>query len=87
MTQLDKLRQFMQSGEYHAALRLAVSWPRLGAEKADIERAYNAKNHPNFYIEIGKNPEELIRVGLEALRRKYNIEEGGETHGFQDHVG
>lgn len=77
-TQLASLRRFMREGDYHAALKLAAGWPRLGEHKDAIERAWAALNHANFYREIGKDPDALVQEGLQAIRERYNIIE--QTH-------
>lgn len=74
-TQLSKLKALMAQGDYRAALKLAAGWPRLGAHKAPIERAWAALTNPEFYREIGKDPEALVAAGVAAIRERYGIPE------------
>lgn len=59
-----------------AALRLAASFPHLGKEKEAITRGWAACQRPEFYRQIGKDPDVLIQLGIEALRRRYLDQKG-----------
>lgn len=72
-TKLSQVEQFMADGNHRAALKLAASFPRLGDQKVDIQRAWQAIQTPDFYREIGKDPETLIAAGVAAIRERYNI--------------
>jgi hypothetical protein len=73
-SKLNKLKRFMSTAHYHEALRLAASWPRLGDHKDAIERGRTAMVHPEFYRQIGQDPETLIAAGIDAIRERYGIE-------------
>ena len=68
---IDKLRAMMAAEDWHGALRLAAKFPRLGKHKAEIERGYAALQWPEFYAEMDRDPELLVRVGVEALKERY----------------
>ena len=72
-TKLSKLKAMMAAGDYHRALRLAAGWPRLGHHKEAIQQGWAAMSNPGFYRQIGKDPDELSKVGLVAIRERYNI--------------
>ena len=76
-TKIEKLRVMMASGEWRDALKLASSWPRLGTHKTRIERGWAAFRSPEFYRDIGKDPDELIRDGIAALVERYGAGAGG----------
>jgi len=57
----------MAAGQERDALRLAASFPRLGEEKLVITRAWAATTNPGFYQQMGKNPEDLYRAGIDAI--------------------
>ena len=63
----------MAAGQERDALRLAASFPRLGEEKLVITRAWAATTNSGFYQQMGKNPEDLYRAGIDAIRTKYII--------------
>ena len=72
-TNLDELKKYAAQNDWRAAMRIAAKFPRLGAEKAAITRAWEAMNRPDFYRQIGRNPDDLIDAGIAALRQKYGI--------------
>lgn len=53
------------------ALRLAAAFPHLGTHKDAIQRGWQACSRPDFYRQIGKDPEQLIAVGVAAVRARY----------------
>lgn len=70
-TKLSKLKAAFDNGDHVAALRIAAKFPQLGEEKEAITRAWNAIQSPDFYREIGKDPEAMIADGIESIRRRY----------------
>lgn len=68
---LDRLLDAMQAGDWPAALRLAASYPDLGAEAAAIRRGYEATVRPQFYRELGRDVDAEIGGGIAALCRRY----------------
>lgn len=61
----------MARGDHRHALRIAASFPQLGKEKEAITRGWSACQRPEFYRQLGKDPETLIRLGAEAVSRRY----------------
>lgn len=80
-TKLSKLKEYVSLGNNRAALKLAAGWEQLGEHKEAIERGWAAMQNPDFYRQIGKDPNELIKLGMEAIRERYQIERG--TNGEQ----
>lgn len=70
-TKLSRLLEFMAAENWHEALRLAAKFPQLGEHKAAITRAWNAIQSPQFYREIGQDPDSLIAAGVAALKERY----------------
>jgi hypothetical protein len=71
VAKIDTLRAYMAAGDYRKALALAASWPRLGADKQDIERGHEAYARPDFQRQLRRDPEALIAAGIAALHRRY----------------
>lgn len=69
---IDTLRALMTAGDWRAALKLAASFQQLGNEKELITRAWNAVARPEFYRQLGKDPDAVIRAGIESLQRRYD---------------
>lgn len=72
-TKLSKLKTAWAAGDHVGALRIAAAFPRLGAEKQAITQAWAAMQNPGFYRQIGKDPEELIGDGMQAMALKYGL--------------
>lgn len=72
-TKLSKLKAAFASGDFIGALRIAARFPQLGAEKVAIQTAWAAHQNPDFYREIGKDPEALLSAGIEAIRARYSL--------------
>ena len=72
-TQISKLRAYMAAGDHRAALKLAAGWGRLGDHKAPITRGWAALQSPQFYTDIGQDPDALVAAGLDAIRQRYGI--------------
>ena len=70
-TKLYELQTLIKSGDWHAAIKFAAKFPKLGSERDDILRAKDAINNPEFYRQIKKDPDSLIEAGKAALIRKY----------------
>ena len=68
---IDTLRAYMAAGAWREALRLAASFPRLGAYKARIERGWEACARPGFQRQLGRDPDALVADGCAALREAY----------------
>ena len=68
---IDVLRRYMDEGDNRRALSLASTFPHLGCDAAAIRRAHEAFCWPDFYRQLGQDPEKLIEAGVNALRQRY----------------
>ena len=65
---IDILREYMAAHNWHAALRLAASWPDATAE---VRKAWEGSARPDFQRQLGRDPEALVATGIEALKARY----------------
>lgn len=72
-TKLSKLKAAWAAGDYVGALRIAAKFPRLGDDRDAISRAWAAYQSPEFYREIGRNPDELFAAGISAIAERYGL--------------
>ena len=72
---LEKLRALWAAGKCLQALKLAAGWARLGEHKNRIERGWSAAANPEFYREIGRDPDAMVADGLMAIRERYDLGE------------
>jgi hypothetical protein len=70
---IDALRAYMAAEEWDAALRLAASWPRLGAHELAIRRGWEACARPDFQRQLKRDPAKLREAGIAALRERYSL--------------
>jgi len=70
-TKLEQLRNFMRAGDHRRALKLAAGWSRLGDARDAIQKGWAALSNPEFYREIGQDPDNLVQRGIDAIRAKY----------------
>lgn len=70
-TKLSILKQHMDAGEWTAALSMAAKFQQLGKQKDAIKLGHEATVHAAFYKQLGKNPDELRTLGIEALKQRY----------------
>jgi hypothetical protein len=68
---IDRLRALMASGLWSQALALASRWGDLGVHKARIQRGHQARWRPDFFRQLGLDPEALMADGKLALEERY----------------
>ena len=73
-TKLSLIVDAAKIGDWATALRVAAKFPQLGEHKARITTAWAALNNAQFYREIKKDPDALVRDGIAALKERYNLE-------------
>ena len=69
----DKVRQLVKAGEYKKALAIAKKFV-IGISKDEqsaMTRAYECMNYPQFYCQLGIDPEGAINEGVAVLKRLY----------------
>ena len=72
-TKLATLKAAAAAGDWPEALRIAARFPQLGDDAPAIKRAHEAAWHPAFFRQLGRDPDELVLAGIEALRRRYRL--------------
>lgn len=72
-TKLSKLKKLFEAGDHIGALRIAAKFPQLGEQKVAITRAWAAVQNPGFYRQLDMDPEVVIQIGINALKRRYKI--------------
>jgi hypothetical protein len=70
---VDQLRDAWNTGDQIGALRIAARFfDRSIATKA-FQRGMNANNHPGFYRQLGKEPQELVAAALALLQKRFDL--------------
>jgi hypothetical protein len=72
-TKTEKIRAAWAAGDYIAALRIASRFfDRSDATKA-YKRGLDAHNNPQFYRQIGKDPDLLLAMALKLLAKRFGL--------------
>lgn len=71
VTKLSKVIAAWRAGRKEEALRIAAKFPDLGEQKARITRGHQARLRPDFYKEIGHDPDALYADALKAMTERY----------------
>ena len=66
-TAKQKAKDLTEAGDTVGAMRIVSKWHELGVHKEAITRGWAARNNPDFYRQIGKDPDALWERGLIAM--------------------
>jgi hypothetical protein len=72
-TKLARLKDAAARGDWAQALRIAAKFPELGEHAAAIKRAHEANHSPEFYRQLGRDPEACVAAGIAALCERYRL--------------
>jgi hypothetical protein len=69
----DQIRAAWHAGDRIGALRIAARFFDRSTDTKIFKRGMNAHSHPDFYGQLGKDPEQLTQVALEMLAKKLKL--------------
>jgi hypothetical protein len=69
----DQIRSAWFRGDRIAALRIAAQFFDRSTDTRIFKRGMDANNHPGFYRQLGKEPQELVTVALTLLQKRFNL--------------
>lgn len=70
-TKLSQVKQAYQAGDFNKAIRIAAKFHDLGTQRNAILDAHLAITNPRWMIGLGKDVEQAISAGIDALRIRY----------------
>jgi len=70
-TKLSQVKQAFESGDFSKAIRIAAKFHDLGDQRNAILDANLAMTNPRWMAAIGKDIDQAIALGIEALRIRY----------------
>jgi len=76
MTRVCKTHQILDAwaaGDQIGALRIAARFFDRSTATKTFQRGMDANNHPGFYRQLGKEPQELIRAALALLAKHFDL--------------
>lgn len=72
-TKLAQIRRFYALGDTLSVLRIAARFPRLGEHRDAITKGWAAHQNPDFYRQLGVDPEPLVCEALLAIKQRYKL--------------
>jgi hypothetical protein len=69
----DQIRSAWDAGNRIAALRIAARFFDRSNETMIFKRGMDANNHPGFYRQLGKEPQQLITAALDLLAKRFDL--------------
>jgi hypothetical protein len=69
----DQIRAAWAVGDRLGALRIAARFFDRSDVTKTFKRGLDANNHPKFYRQLGKDPDQLTARALEALAKRFKL--------------
>lgn len=73
-SKISQVRIQMQAREWQKAISLAARFPRLGSQRNAILDAHGAYTNPRFYVQLGRDLQEMKDAGRNALLERFGVE-------------
>ena len=73
-SKMSQIRSAWAAGDKIGALRIAARFFDRSADTKSFKRGMNAHNYPEFYRQIGKNPEQILAEALENLANRFKLQ-------------
>jgi hypothetical protein len=69
----DQIRAAWVAGDRLGALRIAARFFDRSDVTKTFKRGMDARNYPEFYQQLGKDPDQLIAHALEVLAKRFEL--------------
>ena len=69
----DKIRAAWVAGDRIGALRIAARFFDRSADTVTFKRGMSAHNNPEFYRQLGKEPEQIVGDALAVLAKRFGL--------------
>ena len=69
----DQIRAAWFRGDRIGALRIAAQFFDRSTATKTFQRGMNAYNHPQFYRQLGKEPQGLTKAALALLQNRFDL--------------
>ena len=69
----DKIRAAWAAGDRIGALRIAARFFDRSADTLAFKRGMAAHNNPEFYRQLGKEPEQIVGDALAMLAKRFGL--------------
>jgi hypothetical protein len=69
----NKIRAAWAAGDRIGALRIAARFFDRSADTRTFKRGIGAHNNSDFYRQLGKDPQQIVRDALDVLAKRFNL--------------
>ena len=69
----DQIRAAWAAGNRVGALRIAAQFFDRSEDTRTFKRGMDAFNHPDFYKQIGGEPQEVVTAALALLQKRFDL--------------
>jgi hypothetical protein len=69
----EQIQAAWAAGDQIGALRIAAQFFDRSNETMIFKRGMDANNHPGFYRQLGKEPQELVAAALALLQKRFDL--------------
>ena len=69
----DPIRNAWATGDRIGALRIAAQFFDRSTDTRIFKRGMDANNHPDFYRQLGKVPQDLVTAALALLQKRFDL--------------
>jgi hypothetical protein len=67
----ERIRMTLDRGDWLSALRIASRFHDRSNDTLVFKRGFDAYQHPDFYRQVGKDPDELFNAAIERLQARF----------------
>jgi hypothetical protein len=72
-SKMSQIRSAWAAGDRIGALRIAARFFDRSEDTKSFKRGMDAHNHPDFYRQIGCDPEQILADALESLATRFKL--------------
>jgi hypothetical protein len=72
-TKTDQIRAAWATGDRLGALRIAARFFDRSNDTLTFKRGMDAHNNPEFYRQLGKEPEQIVVSALDVLAKRFSL--------------
>ena len=72
-TKLSQIKEEFAAGNFNKAIRIAAKFHDLGDQRNAILDAHLAITNPRWMLGLGKDIDQTIKAGINALRIRYTL--------------
>ncbi len=67
----QQIRDALAAGDRMRALRVAARFHDRSPDTATYKRGFDAYNHPDFYRQLGRDPQQLVTTAIKKLQERF----------------